>query len=250
MAPPTYSLAESARRTRRTMPPTAATAAQAWKTPRRRGRGAVVSVVGADTGMRRLRLLPGALDVQVADLIVVALDEVLAGGHFLAHELREHAVCGHRVLYVDLEHDAPGGVHGRLPELLRVHLTQTLVALDGHLAVLEAAQGRLGDVEVAALDQLTHVAEEEGEVEGADVGAVHVGVGHDDDAVVAELGGVELLAEAGAEGGDHRLDRLVGEHLVGAGLLDVEDLAEQGQDRLEAAVAALLGGGAGGGAPP
>src|SRR3990172_12605683 len=139
MAPPTYSLAESARRTRRTMPPTAATAAQAWKTPRRRGRGAVVSVVGADTGMRRLRLLPGALDVQVADLIVVALDEVLAGGHFLAHELREHAVCGHRVLYVDLEHDAPGGVHGRLPELLRVHLAQTLVALDVHLAVLEAA---------------------------------------------------------------------------------------------------------------
>src|SRR3990170_8387244 len=205
MAPPTYSLAESARRTRRTMPPTAATAAQAWKTPRRRGRGAVVAAVGADTGMRRLRRLPGALDVQ-AGLIVMALDEVLAGGHFLAHELREHAVCGHRVLYVDLEHDAPGGVHRRLPELLRIHRTQTLVALDVHLAVLEAAdigvlllivvqpagllamldavQRRLGDVEVAALYQLAHVAEEEGEVKGADVGAVHVGVGHNDDAVV------------------------------------------------------------------
>src|SRR3990172_6832807 len=232
MAPPTYSLAESARRTRRTMPPMAATAAQAWKTPRRRGRGAVVSAVGADVGMAAVEAVTWALDVQ-AGLVVVALDEVLAGGHFLAHELREHAVGGHRVLYMDLEHDAPGGVHRRLPELLGVHLAQTLVALNGHLAVLEAAdvgvlllivvqpasllamldavQRRLGDVEVTALDQLAHVAEEEGEGEGADVGAVHVGVGHNDDAVVAELGGVELLAEAGAEGGDHRPYRLVGE---------------------------------------
>src|SRR3990172_3052879 len=267
MAPPTYSLAESARRTRRTMPPMAATAATAWKTPRRRGRGAVVAAVGADAGMAAVAAVTWALDVQ-AGLVVVALDEVLARGHFLAHELREHAVGGHRVLDVDLEHDAPGGVHRRLPELLRVHLAQTLVTLDVDLAVLEAAdvgvlllivvqpagllavldavQRRLGDVEVAAVDQVAHVAEEEGEVEGADVGAVHVGVGHDNDAVVAELGGVELLAEAGAEGGDHRPYRLVGEHLVWAGLLDVEDLAEEREDRLEAAVAALLGGAAGG----
>src|SRR3990172_5150061 len=138
MAPPTYSLAESARRTRRTMPPMAATAAQAWKTPRRRGRGAMVSAVGADVGIAAVPAVAGALDVQVADLVVVALDEVLARSHFLAHKLREHAVGGHRVLYVDLEHDAAGGVHRRLPELLRVHLAQTLVALDIHLAVPEA----------------------------------------------------------------------------------------------------------------
>src|SRR3990172_512597 len=206
------------------MPPMAATAAQAWKTPRRRGRGAGASAVGADVGMAAVAAVTRALDVE-GGLVVVALDEVLARGHFLAHELRENAVGGHRVLYVDLEHDAPGGVHGRLPELLRVHLTETLVALDVHLAVLEAAdvgvlllivvhpagllavldavQRRLGDVQVAAVDQVAHVAEEEGEVEGADVGAVYVGVGHDDDAVVTELGGVELLAETGAEGGDH-----------------------------------------------
>jgi hypothetical protein len=37
----------------------------------------------------------------------------------------------------------------------------------------------------------------------------------------------------------------VGEHLVGAGLLDVEDLAAERKNRLEAAVAAFLGGATG-----
>ena len=76
--------------------------------------------------------------------------------------------------------------------------------------------------------------------------AVDVGVGHDDDAVVAQLGDVEIvLADAGAEGGDQGADLLGGEHLVEARLLDVENLALQRQDRLELAVAPLLGRAAG-----
>ena len=51
-----------------------------------------------------------------------------------------------------------------------------------------------------------------------------------------------MLADAGAAGGDDRADLLVGEDLVDAGLLDVEDLALDREDRLVAAVAALLGG--------
>ena len=48
--------------------------------------------------------------------------------------------------------------------------------------------------------------------------AVHVGIGHDDDAVVAGLGGVEgglilARADAGADGGDEGADFLVVEHL-------------------------------------
>ncbi len=78
------------------------------------------------------------------------------------------------------------------------------------------------------------------------MGAVHVRVGHDDDLVVAQLREVEVVAaDAGAEGGDERADLLGGEHLVEAGALHVEDLAAQGQHRLEGAVAALLGGAAG-----
>ena len=78
------------------------------------------------------------------------------------------------------------------------------------------------------------------------MGAVDVGVRHDDDLVVAQLVGVELLAaDAGAERGDQRADLLAAQHLVEARALDVEDLAAQRQHGLEFAVAALLGGAAG-----
>ncbi len=126
------------------------------------------------------------------------------------------------------------------------------------LAVLHLVERRLGDVDVAALDQLGHLAVEEGEQQGADVRAVHVGIGHDDDAVVAKLVHVEIvravlagavgarLADAGAQGGDERQDFVGGEQLLVARLLHVQDLAAQRQDGLELPVAALLGGAAGG----
>ena len=96
------------------------------------------------------------------------------------------------------------------------------------------------------LDQLLHVPEEERQQQRADVRTVHVRIRHDDDLAVAQLGGVEIvLADARAHRGDQRADFLVTEHAVIARLLDVEDFALQRQDRLEAAVAALLGGAAG-----
>ena len=103
-----------------------------------------------------------------------------------------------------------------------------LVVLDVLLALapLDAVERRLRDEDVAALDQLLHVAEEERQQQRADVRAVHVGVGHDDDLAVAQLGGVEIvLADAGADGRDHGADFFVAQHLVVAGLLDVEDFA-------------------------
>ena len=48
----------------------------------------------------------------------------------------------------------------------------------------EAAAGRC---RCGRLDQFGHLAVEEGQQQGADVGAVDVGVGHDDDAVVTQL---------------------------------------------------------------
>ena len=127
---------------------------------------------------------------------------------------------------------------------MRVELHIVLHVLLG-LAALHFVERRLGDVDVAALQQLRHLPVEEGEQQRADVGAVHVRVGHDDDAVVAQLVGVELfLADAAAERGDERAHFLRREHLVEARLLHVEDLALQRQDRLELAVAALLGGAA------
>ena len=76
------------------------------------------------------------------------------------------------------------------------------------------------------------------------MGAVDVGVGHQNELVVAQLLEVEVLLHAGAEGVDDRLDLLVGEDLVDAGLLDVEDLAADGQDGLRPRLAATAGGAA------
>ena len=118
----------------------------------------------------------------------------------------------------------------------------------GHLAVgqhvfdlllaLHLVERRLGEVHVALLNQLRHLAVEEREEERADVGAVHVGIGHDDDLVVADLRDVPLLREAAADRGDKRADLVVREHAVDARLLHVQHLAAERQDRLRGAVAA------------
>ena len=132
-------------------------------------------------------------------------------------------------------------------------LVELVVVLHVFGALLAGHQieRRLGDVEVAAFDQGRHVAAEERQQQGADVGAVHVGIGHDDDLVIADLVDVErafllAIADARADGGDEVLDFPVLQRAVEAGLLDVEDLAAQRQDRLGAAVAALFGGATGG----
>src|ERR1700693_5859473 len=97
----------------------------------------------------------------------------------------------------------------------------------------DAVERRLGDVDVAAVDQRAHVAEEKGEQQSADVAAVHVGVGHENDFVIAELGGDEIiLTDAGAERGDDGADFFVPQHLVVARLFDVEDLAFERKDGL------------------
>ena len=77
--------------------------------------------------------------------------------------------------------------------------------------------------------------------------AVHIGIGHDDDAVVAQFFQIEFfLADACAQRGNQRGDFLAGEHALKAGALHVQNLAFQRQDGLEFSVAALFGGTAGG----
>src|SRR5690606_10031489 len=115
------------------------------------------------------------------------------------------------------------------------------------LAAGDLVERRLRDVEVALLDELRHLPVEEGEEQRPDVGSVDVGVGHDDDVVVAELRDVEVLSagDAASERRDERPDLGRREHLVEARALDVEDLAAEREDRLRAAMAALLGRAAG-----
>ena len=64
---------------------------------------------------------------------------------------------------------------------------------------------------------------------------------HDDDAVIAQLVDIKIIATNPApQCGDQRADFRRRQHLVKARLLDVEDLALERQYRLSAPIAALL----------
>jgi hypothetical protein len=67
------------------------------------------------------------------------------------------------------------------------------VVIDVFLALLalDEIERRAGDIDVALAHEVGHLPVEEGEQQSADVRAVHVGVGHDDDAAVAELREIE-----------------------------------------------------------
>jgi len=99
---------------------------------------------------------------------------------------------------------------------------------------------------VALADQLGHVAEEERQEQRGDVVAVGIRVHEEDDLAVTQAGQVELLAGAGADGGDQVVQLDVGQHPAQWQPLGVEDFAAQGQHGLGAVVAALLRRAAGG----
>src|SRR3546814_19841019 len=92
-----------------------------------------------------------------------------------------------------------------------------ILEIDLGLAARRAVERRLGDVEIALLDDLGHLPEEEGEEQRADMRAVDVRVRHDEDLVVADPGDVELLADAGAERGDRSEEGSGGAEGVGGG---------------------------------
>ena len=69
-------------------------------------------------------------------------------------------------------------------------------------------------IEVPSGNERLHVAEEEGQQQGANVSAVNVGVAHDDDASIAQFCHVELIADTDPGGGNNVLDFLVFQHFV------------------------------------
>ena len=58
------------------------------------------------------------------------LDELLARFHLIAHKLAYRALGFGGVVDIDLQKRARCGLHRGFPQLLGIHLSQTLVALD------------------------------------------------------------------------------------------------------------------------
>ena len=117
-----------------------------------------------------------------------------------------------------------------------------ILEIDFRFAARHLVERRLRDEEVPGLHDLGHLAVEEGQQQGADMRAVDIGVGHDDDLVIAQFVEREFVAQARTHRLDQRADFLRGNDPVEPGALHVQDLALQRQDRLRLAVAALLGG--------
>ncbi len=79
--------------------------------------------------------------------------------------------------------------------------------------------------------------------------AVNVGVGHDNDAVVAQLGDVKVIVargtagftNTGSERRNQRQNFVAGKQLFITGFFYVQNFSAQRKNRLEFAIAALLG---------
>src|SRR5579859_3566219 len=196
----------------------------------------------------------------------MALDEPAAWRNLIAHQHVEDLVGFYGFFDADLQDGTVRGVHGGVPECFRVHLAQTFVAahlwlfavvagfvfldeavalflgvdiMDG-LTHLDVVERWLGDIEMPAGDKRLHVAIEEGQQQGANVRPVNVGVAHDNDAAVAQLGDVETFVYARANGRDDIFDLFIFQDFVQTHTLDIEDFAAQGQDGLEVTVASLF----------
>ena len=115
------------------------------------------------------------------------------------------------------------------------------------VAHLNAKDGRARDVHVAGVNQRAHVLVEERQQQNADMRTVDICIGHDDDLVVAGLGDIKVAAVAGArrdaaaDRGDEGLDGVARERTMIAHALDVQNLAAQGQNRLDVSATAVLG---------
>src|SRR4051812_14933942 len=72
-----------------------------------------------------------SLDVEIAHVERVLFDEQAPRLDRVAHQGGEQVLGDLVVLEPHREQGAGGGVHGRLPQLLGIHLAEALVALDG-----------------------------------------------------------------------------------------------------------------------
>src|SRR3954470_5337586 len=92
--------------------------------------GSVVSVMCSSLDYEQLGIYLFELNVKETNVFGVSRDEAAARLDVLAHQDGEQLVGGSRVVQGDLAQHPNRRVHRGLPQLLGVHLAETLVALD------------------------------------------------------------------------------------------------------------------------
>ena len=204
------------------------------------------------------------LNIEIAYQFGIFFDELAARLYLIAHENRKELISSFGVSHFHAQHGTAGRVHGGFPELFRVHFTQTFVALYGDtvtahfvellgqffiavgipmlLALANLIERRLGNEHMTMLNQRFHIAIEERQQQRTDMRAIDIGICHDDDFAVTAFCQIKIIADARTECRNHRADFGVGKNLIETCLFYVQNLTAQGQDSLETAVTALLGG--------
>ncbi len=99
---------------------------------------------------------------------------------------------------------------------------------------------RFRNINVTGFDQFRHLTVEECQKQSPDVRPVHIGICHDDNAVVTQFGNIEIIIQTAADCGDHGLDFLVFQHFVLAGLFYVQKFTANRKDCLKETVASLF----------
>src|SRR3989337_161137 len=125
-------------------------------------------------------------------------------------------------------------------EQILVHLFFTMDVSTDFFSC-DAIERRSGNVDKIVLDKRWHVAIKKCEKQRTDMRAVDVGVGHDNDLVIAQFFEVEIVnSNSTAKGRNHRADLLVLQDLFQPRFFYVQNFTADRQDRLEPAVAARL----------
>ena len=153
--------------------------------------------------------ITASLYVEIGHEFCVLLDKFATKFGLLAHEDGEELVRFDRVFHRNFQERTFLRIHGGFPKLFGVHLAKTFVALKFTalsaelvvvcfqtlvvveilllLALCDLVKRRKSDKYVAVFNERTHEAEKEGEHQNTNVAAVHIGIGHANDTIVAEL---------------------------------------------------------------
>ncbi len=180
----------------------------------------------------------------------IGLNEVKPVLGIFAHQ-PVNEVGHHRAAFIfvrkrDADQRARRRVHRRFAQLAGVHLAEAFEAADVDLfalehgrlqfstvrivggvnalaAVSQAIQRRARQKQMTGADDLGHFLKEIGHQQGCNMRAVDIGVGHDDDAFIAQIVGVAVLSNAAAKRQLKVGDFAVGSNFLKRGRCDVED---------------------------
>ena len=203
------------------------------------------------------RIVTPSLNIQILNELGVLFNKRSSGLNLIAHQRSKCQIHGSHIFSIhgNPSQDTLLGIHGGIPELIGIHLAQTLITLDlvavvsadliqdgielvvtvcipGLLALVDLVKGRLCQIYIALLDQFRHKPVNECKEQGADMGAVHIGIRHQDDLMVTKLADIKIVQNTGTKCRDHCLDLGIAVDSVLSCLLHIQDLAAKGKDGL------------------